>query len=111
MNDSPIGIFDSGVGGLTVVKEILNELPNENLIYLGDTSRVPYGTRDDNTIKKFSLELTEFMLKKNIKAIVVACNTLSAVALEEIKKSAGEIPVIDVISPTVDAGTRLTEVY
>jgi len=101
-NDLPVGIFDSGVGGLTVVKEILKSLPNENLIYLGDTARVPYGTRDNETINEFSNDLVGFMLKKHVKAIVVACNTISAVALPCIIKSAGNIPVIDVISPTVE---------
>lgn len=101
MNDLPIGIFDSGIGGLTVVKEIIKFLPNENIIYLGDTARVPYGTRDSKTIARFSDELVRFMLKKQVKAIVVACNTMSAVSLSSIKKTAGKIPVIDVISPTV----------
>jgi glutamate racemase len=101
-NNSSIGIFDSGVGGLTVVKEIIKTLPNENLIYLGDTARVPYGTRDNETINKFSNELVRFMLKNRVKAIVVACNTISAVSLSSIVKIAGEIPVIDVICPTVE---------
>lgn len=101
MSDKPIGIFDSGIGGLTVVKEVLEILPNESIIYLGDTARVPYGTRDNNTITGFSLELAEFLLKQDIKALVVACNTISAVSLSEVKKISGEIPVIDVISPTV----------
>ncbi len=101
MNNSPVGIFDSGVGGLSVLKEVIKTLPNENLIYLGDTARVPYGTRDNATIKKFSLEIIDFLLKQNVKAIVVACNTISAISLEEIKLRAGKIPVIDVISPTV----------
>jgi glutamate racemase len=109
MNSSlPIGIFDSGIGGLTVTAEILKLLPNENLIYLGDTARVPYGTRDNETIKKFSKELTLFLLKQKVKAIVVACNTMSAVSLSEIKEVAGKIPVIDVISPTVEFAVTKT---
>lgn len=102
----PIGIFDSGVGGLTVVKEVIRMLPNEDLIYLGDTARVPYGTRDKTTIKKFATDLVEFMLRQNVKAIVIACNTLSAVALEEIKIKAGKIPVIDVIIPTISVALK-----
>ena len=102
MNNSPVGIFDSGIGGLTVVKEIIKILPNESIIYLGDTARVPYGTRDYTTIKKFADELVTFMLNKRVKAIVVACNTMSAVALSGIIKSSGKIPVIDVIKPTVE---------
>lgn len=105
MNDLFIGIFDSGVGGLTVARQILKILPNENVIYLGDTARVPYGTRDNETIKDFSRELTKYLVKQDIKAIVVACNTMSAVSLSEIKKIAGKIPVIDVISPTVEFAT------
>ncbi len=101
MNNLPIGIFDSGIGGLTVVRQIIKQLPNESLIYLGDTARVPYGTRNKDTITKFASELARFLLKQKVKALVVACNTMSAVSLSEIKKLAGEIPVIDVISPTV----------
>ena len=101
MNNFPIGIFDSGIGGLTVVKEIIKTLPKESLIYLGDTARVPYGTRNKETITKFALELVRYLLKQKIKVLVVACNTMSAVSLSEIKKIVGEIPVIDVIFPTV----------
>lgn len=108
MNDKPIGIFDSGIGGLTVVKEVLGILPNESIIYLGDTARVPYGTRNKDTINKFALELTSFLLRRSVKALVIACNTMSAVSLSEIKKIAGEIPVIDVISPTVSSALLST---
>lgn len=101
MRSYPIGVFDSGIGGLTVVKEIVKVLPHEDLIYLGDTARVPYGTRENRTIVEFANELVGFMLKQGCKAIVVACNTISAVALSEIKRKALKIPVIDVISPTV----------
>ncbi|EKD85891.1 MAG: hypothetical protein ACD_37C00580G0003 [uncultured bacterium] len=108
MNDKPIGIFDSGIGGFTVVKEVLGILPNESIIYLGDTARVPYGTRNKDTINKFALELTSFLLRRRVKALVIACNTMSAVSLSEIKKIAGEIPVIDVISPTVSSALLST---
>ncbi len=107
-NNLSIGIFDSGIGGLTVVKEIIKELPNESLIYLGDTARVPYGTRNKDTINKFALELVRYLLKQKVKALVVACNTMSAVSLSEIRKLAGEIPVIDVISPTVSFASTKT---
>lgn len=107
--DKPIGVFDSGIGGLTVVKEIIKTLPNESLIYLGDTARVPYGTRNKDTINKFALELTNFLLKEKVKALVVACNTMSGVSLSEIKKLAGGIPVIDVISPTVSFAVSTTQ--
>ena len=101
----PIGVFDSGVGGLTVVKEIIKELPNERLIYLGDTARVPYGTRSREVIQKFALELTRFLLSKKVKCLVVACNTMSANALPAIK-SISPVPVLDVIFPTVAAAVE-----
>lgn len=106
MNNLPIGVFDSGIGGLTVVKEIIKTLPNESIIYLGDTARVPYGNRDEETIKKFSIELVEFLLKQKVKALVVACNTMSAVSLSEIKKKSN-VPIIDVINPTVKYATEM----
>lgn len=101
MNTSPIGVFDSGIGGLTVVKEILKELPKENLIYLGDTARVPYGTRGKEVITKFAMDLVNFLLKKKVKFLVVACNTISAVCLEEIKK-VSLVPVLGVIQPAIE---------
>lgn len=97
-SDLPIGIFDSGLGGLTVVKEIVKNLPRENIIYLGDTARVPYGTRSKETVKKFSLEDANFLLRKKVKCIVIACNTSSALAGNYLKQKLN-IPVFDVISP------------
>lgn len=94
----PIGIFDSGIGGLTVVKEIIRLLPNENLVYFGDTARVPYGTKSDSTIKEYSIQNTKFLLTHNVKLIVVACNSASSVALNEIK-SRTNVPVVGVIIP------------
>lgn len=99
--ERPIGVFDSGIGGLTVLKELIKTLPNESFIYLGDTARVPYGTRDKQTITQFALELANFLLKQKVKALVVACNTISATCLEEIKKIS-PVPVIGVIEPTVE---------
>lgn len=101
MNNQAIGICDSGIGGLTVTKEIIKQLPNENIIYLGDTARVPYGPRDKETITKFAKELINFLVKKNVKVIVVACNTISATCLPELEKIS-PVPVIGVIQPTVD---------
>ncbi len=100
MNNQPIGICDSGIGGLTVAKEIINKLPQENIIYLGDTARVPYGVRDRETITKFAKELVNFLINKKVKAIVVACNTISATCLPELQ-SRSPVPVIGVIKPTV----------
>jgi len=97
-NDKSIGIFDSGVGGLTVVKEILNLLPNENLIYLGDTARVPYGTKSKSTVIKYAESNANFLLSRGIKILVVACNTASAYSLEKLRENIS-IPVIGVIEP------------
>lgn len=108
MNSSPIGVFDSGIGGLTVVKEILKQLPNENIIYLGDTARVPYGTRGKEVIKKFSLELTNFLLKRKVKFLVVACNTISSTCLEVIEYIS-PVPVLGVIQPAVNEAVRATK--
>lgn len=100
----PIGVFDSGIGGLTVVKEIIKELPSESIIYLGDTARVPYGTRSKGVVTKFALELAKFLLAKKVKCLVVACSTISANYLSEIKRLS-PVPVVDVISPTIVAAS------
>jgi len=86
ISDRPIGVFDSGVGGLTVMKEIMHQLPGENVIYLGDTARVPYGTRSAETVIRYSLEMVDFLYRKGIKLLVIACNTASAFALASIKE-------------------------
>jgi len=99
MDNRPIGVFDSGLGGLTVVKEIKNILPNEKIIYLGDTARVPYGTRSKETIIKFAKEDIKFLMGFNVKCIVIACNTVSSVASEILKKEF-KVPIFDVITPT-----------
>ncbi|HBH60706.1 MAG TPA: glutamate racemase, partial [Nitrospiraceae bacterium] len=97
-DDRPIGIFDSGVGGLTVMDEIIRQLPEENILYLGDTARVPYGIRSAETVTRYSLEMTDVLIAKGIKLLVVACNTASAFALTAIKEKF-DIPVIGVIRP------------
>lgn len=107
MNNNPIGVFDSGIGGLTVVKEIIKVLPNESIIYLGDTARVPYGSRSKEVITKFAGELAQFLLKKKVKCLVVACNTISAICLDEIKKMS-PVPVVDVVDPTIEYATGQT---
>jgi glutamate racemase len=96
--DRAIGVFDSGIGGLTVLRALVEQLPNEDFIYLGDTARLPYGTKTDEIIIRYSRENTEFLLAKGIKMLVVACNTSSAVALEAIARDT-TIPVIGVIEP------------
>src|SRR4030095_2400296 len=101
-NELPIGIFDSGVGGLTVVRQIHKALPREDLVYLGDTARVPYGTKSPSTVVRFSCEDTQFLLQQNVKAVVVACNTASAWALPTLEKKF-DVPIIGVILPGVRA--------
>lgn len=96
--EAPIGVFDSGVGGLTVAREIMRNLPGENIVYFGDTARVPYGSKSKATIIRYSREIVRFLLSKKVKAIVIACNTASAYALEDIRKEL-DIPIIGVIQP------------
>ncbi|MGH7822804.1 MAG: glutamate racemase [Candidatus Binatia bacterium] len=108
MSDAPIGIFDSGIGGLTVVHEILAALPAERLIYLGDTARTPYGTKSAEIITRYSLENTDFMLEKGVKILVVACNAMSAVALDGIRSRAGKVAVVGVIEPGAKAAAAAT---
>ncbi len=96
--NQPIGILDSGLGGLTVVKEIIKQLPNEQLIYVGDTARCPYGPRPASEVKRFTLEIVDFLLEQNVKSIVIACNTATAYALDAVREHA-QIPVIGVIRP------------
>lgn len=108
MQQKPIGIFDSGVGGLTVLKEIAKLLPNEDLIYLGDTARVPYGIRSAETVVKYSIECAAFLFRKQIKMLVIACNTSSSLSLEVLKKRL-PIPVIGVIEPGVRAALKTTK--
>ncbi len=100
MSNQPIGIFDSGIGGLTVFREIAKILPQEDIIYLGDTARVPYGTKSAATVTRYAIQNVNFLLNQNIKMLVIACNTASAFALEEIQ-SRFPIPVVGVIGPGV----------
>lgn len=101
MNNNPIGIFDSGIGGLTVAKEIIKALPNENIIYIGDTARVPYGPRSKETVTKFAIQMAKFLLKRKIKALVIACNTISGLSYDEIKELVFPIITLGVIKPAV----------
>ncbi len=103
--NSPIGVFDSGIGGLTVVKSLMHNLPQENVVYFGDIARIPYGTKSVSTIKKFTEQTVRFLLNQDVKAIIIACNTISAVARDTVLQLAGNIPVIDVISAGAKAAT------
>ncbi len=98
MDNRAIGVFDSGVGGLTVLREIIKTVPGESTIYFGDTERVPYGPRDLNEVKEFVFKITRFLYDKDVKAIVIACNTSTAAALKDLKKQY-DIPIIGVIEP------------
>ncbi len=95
----PIGVFDSGVGGLTVLKAIREALPNENLVYLGDTARLPYGTKSPTSIARYATQATAKLLEHDIKMLVVACNTASAVALDALREQMDPVPVIGVVEP------------
>jgi len=108
MCNKPIGIFDSGLGGLTVLKEIHRLLPNENLVYFGDSKRTPYGTKSKETIEHFAFQDMRFLLSKNVKAVVIACNTASSNALEAIKREF-DIPIMEVIGPGAAEGCRATK--
>ncbi len=102
MQDSknlPIGVFDSGLGGLTVAREIMRNLPMEQIVYFGDTARVPYGSKSRQTIRRYSRQIVRFLKTQEIKAIVVACNTATALAMEAIREEAEGIPVIGVVEP------------
>jgi glutamate racemase len=105
VNRRPIGIFDSGIGGLTVVRELMHQLPHESLIYFGDTARVPYGNKSPETVRRYSREILAFLLARDVKMVVVACNTASAHALEELQRIA-PVPVEGVVEPGARAALR-----
>ncbi len=102
-----IGVFDSGVGGLTVVRALMERLPFENIVYFGDTARVPYGVKSVETIRGFAREITEFLLKKQVKMLIIACNTMAAVAHEEIV-GISSVPVLNVIEAGASAAAEAT---
>ncbi|MEK6650150.1 MAG: glutamate racemase [Bacteroidota bacterium] len=105
----PIGVFDSGIGGLTVVRSLLRHLPHENIVYFGDTARVPYGSKSPQVVREYALQDAEVLLRYDVKMIVVACNTVSAVALDVVQRRAGaNIPVVGVIAPGAAAAASAT---
>jgi len=108
MDNRPIGIFDSGVGGLTVAKEIIKTLPNENIVYFGDTARVPYGAKSKDVVTKYSKQIVRFLLTKNVKAIIVACNTVSSNSLDALRRTF-DIPFIGVVEPGVKSVLETTK--
>ena len=108
MNDKSVGIFDSGIGGLTVVRQVSKLLPNEKLIYFGDTARVPYGSKSPQVVREFALQDALFLSDKNVKAMIIACNTASAEALDLLQKEF-DIPIIGVIKPGAGAAANVTK--
>ena len=108
MDTRPIGVFDSGVGGLTVVKQVMKVMPHEHIVYFGDTARVPYGTKSKDAVTKYSLQNVRFLQSKDVKAIIVACNTASSNSLEAMR-AATDIPIFGVVVPGVEAAVRATQ--
>ena len=106
MNRSPVGIFDSGIGGLTVARAIFEQLPGESTIYFGDTARVPYGPKSPETVRRYSLEILRWLLEQQVKAVVIACNTSTAHALETLQAES-PVPVIGVIEPGAAAAAAV----
>lgn len=104
---APIGVFDSGVGGLTVAREIMRQIPNEKIVYFGDTARVPYGSKSKETVTRFSKQIVRFLQTHQVKTIVVACNTASAYALEELEREIA-IPIIGVVKPGAKVAAEVT---
>lgn len=107
MDKRPIGVFDSGLGGLTVVKELMKELPAEDIVYFGDTARIPYGTRSREIVIKYSSQSVRFLLSKNVKLAVIACNTASASSFEYLKNTF-DLPLVGVIQPGAQAAAEAT---
>lgn len=105
---APIGVFDSGVGGLTVAREIMRNLPKEDIVYFGDTARVPYGSKSKDNIIRYSRQIIHFLQTKGVKAIVIACNTASALALDTVKDEF-DIPILGVVEPGARAALAVTE--
>lgn len=106
--NAPIGVFDSGVGGLTVAREIIRCLPQENIVYFGDTARVPYGSKSKETVVRYSQQIVRFLRTKQVKAVVVACNTASALALDSLEEGL-DIPILGVVKPGTAAALKATE--
>ena len=106
--EAPVGVFDSGIGGLTVAREIMRNLPSEKIVYFGDTARLPYGNKSKETIIRFSRQIVRFLMKQDVKAIVIACNTASAFALDTLKKEF-DIPIIGVIDAGAEVAASVTK--
>ncbi len=108
MDKRPIGIFDSGVGGLTVVKKVIESMPGENTVYFGDTARVPYGSKSKETVTEFSRQIMRFLLTKDVKAVIIACNTVSSNSYHDLEAEF-DIPIIEVVGPGVESCLKATK--
>lgn len=106
--ERPIGVFDSGIGGLTVVRAMMRLLPHENIVYFGDTARVPYGPKSPQVVREYAAQDTDYLVKHQVKMIVIACNTVSSVALEVVQKHA-KVPVVGVILPGAEAAVKASK--
>ncbi|MGH1341574.1 MAG: glutamate racemase [Nannocystales bacterium] len=104
----PIGVFDSGVGGLTVLRALREALPNESFLYLGDTARLPYGTKSSNTVERYAKQSAQVLVERGVKLLVIACNTVSAVAVETLRDRFGPLPVVGVVEPGAEAACGAT---
>jgi len=107
---APIGVFDSGVGGLTVAREIMRNLPKEDIVYFGDTARTPYGSKAASTIRSFSIQIADFLVQNDVKMLVIACNTISATCLEDLQFRYPEIPVIGIIGPAAERTAKICSI-
>lgn len=111
MDNRPIGFFDSGLGGLTCIPYLMSELPEEKIIYFGDTARTPYGSKSPETIKTFSRQIVEFLLQHDVKMIVIACNTVSATCLEDLRERFPDVPILGIIEPAAEKAARVCSEY
>ena len=109
MDNRPIGFFDSGIGGVTSIPYIMNMLPNERIVFYGDTARTPYGSKSPDTIQEFSLQIADFLVKKGVKMIVISCNTVSSVAVPLLRERYPDIPIIGCITPTAKEVAKLSK--
>lgn len=110
MDNRPIGFFDSGLGGLTCITPLMRTLPEEKVIYFGDTARTPYGSKAPSTIKTFSMQIADFLVSQDVKMLVIACNTISAICLDDLRERFPDIPIIGIIEPAAERVARVTSI-
>ncbi|MGH2793757.1 MAG: glutamate racemase, partial [Actinomycetota bacterium] len=108
MDPRPIGVFDSGVGGLTVVRALIDLMPREQIVYFGDTARGPYGPRDRDEVRSFSAEISDYLVGQDVKVLVAACNSASSAGLDAVGAAHPDVPIVEVIDPAVRAAVKVT---